>query len=96
MTRKRFIRLLMAEGNQRNRANEIAWTTQKSGVPYADAYFCMHQPCIVSFNMNSEAFRRAADAAAEALRRIFVQVAEQLRAKSEYAGGRKQHEDPGD
>ena len=37
MTRKRFIRLLMAEGIQRNRANEIARTVQKSGVPYADA-----------------------------------------------------------
>lgn len=92
MTRKRFIRLVMAEGIQRNKANEIAWTTQKSGVPYADAYFCMRHPFIASFNKTVEAFRRAAVTAGEALRRI----AAQFRAIAEYAGGWEQHEDTGD
>ena len=92
MTRKRFIRLLMAEGIQRNKANEIAWTTQKSGVPYADAYFCMHHPFIASFNKTVEAIKKAAVTAGETLRRI----ATQFRAIAEYAGGWEQHEDTGD
>lgn len=92
MTRKRFIRLLMAEGIQRNKANEIAWTTQKSGVPYADAYFCMHHPFIASFNKTVGQLKKAAVTAGETLRRI----AAQFRAIAEYAGGWEQHEDTGD
>lgn len=91
MTRKRFIRLLMAEGVQRNKAHEVAWTTQKSGVPYADAWFNMHNPLIISFKMFVEAFRKAALEAGKAIRRIGAQFS----AISELAGG-WEHENTGD
>lgn len=35
MTRKRFVKLLMAEGIQRNTANEIARNTE---IPYSDRF----------------------------------------------------------
>lgn len=38
MTRKRFIKLLMAEGVSRNRAQEIAWVVNRSGRPYHVAF----------------------------------------------------------
>ena len=41
MTRKRFIKLLMAEGYQPREAEARAWTINGTGLPYADAY-AMH------------------------------------------------------
>lgn len=38
MTRKRFIKLLMAEGYSRNSANNIAGDVLKDGRSYAEAY----------------------------------------------------------
>lgn len=38
MTRKRFVKLLMAEGYSRNGANEIADKTIEDGFSYAEAY----------------------------------------------------------
>jgi hypothetical protein len=38
MTRKRFIKLLMAKGYSRNGANEIATDVLKDGYTYAEAY----------------------------------------------------------
>lgn len=37
MTRKRFIKLLMAEDVSRNRAQAIAWVVNRSGQPYHEA-----------------------------------------------------------
>ena len=92
MTRKRFIRLLMAEGVQRNKAHEVAWTTQKSGVSYADAWFTMqHHLPIISFKISVKALRKAALEAGEAIRRI----AARFSAISELAGG-WEHENTGD
>ena len=44
MTRKRFIKLLMAKGYSRNEANQIA-RTGKKGQPYAERYILI---CCVS------------------------------------------------
>ena len=38
MTRKRFIKLLMAHGYSRNAAHSCAWYVQSTGTPYAKAY----------------------------------------------------------
>ena len=38
MTRKRFIKLLMAYGYSRNAAHAYAWYIQSTGMPYAEAY----------------------------------------------------------
>lgn len=38
MTRKRFIRLLMAAGYSRNKAHACAWYIQSTGMPYKVAY----------------------------------------------------------
>ena len=38
MTRKRFVKLLMAEGYSRNSANEIADEALEDGFSYAEAY----------------------------------------------------------
>lgn len=38
MTRKRFVKLLMAKGYDRNRANDMAMVAQKKGYRYEKAY----------------------------------------------------------
>lgn len=38
MTRKRFVKLLMAEGFSRNGANKIAEDVRKDGLTYAEGY----------------------------------------------------------
>jgi len=38
MTRKRFVKLLMALGYDRNEANEVAWRVQREGYSYETAY----------------------------------------------------------
>ncbi len=38
MTRKRFIKLLMSQGYDRNGANEIADKVRESKIPYANGY----------------------------------------------------------
>ncbi len=38
MTRKRFVKLLMAEGYSRNGANKVAGATIRGGYSYAEGY----------------------------------------------------------
>ena len=38
MTRKRFVKLVMALGNSRNRANALAYACRVAGVPYEKYY----------------------------------------------------------
>ena len=38
MTRKRFVKLLMADGYSRNQANTIAASAQRVGLTYSNAY----------------------------------------------------------
>ena len=38
MTRKRYIKLLMAEGYSRNLANAYAWTANLDGISYQQSY----------------------------------------------------------
>ena len=40
MTRKKFIKKLMAEGFSRNEANKIAIKSRESGLPYQKYYKC--------------------------------------------------------
>lgn len=41
MTRKRFVKLLMADGYSRNKANSIARETSAEGVSYSIKYVCL-------------------------------------------------------
>jgi hypothetical protein len=78
MTRKRFIKLLMAKGYSRNGANEIAADVLKDGYTYAEAYdqltrilplieaICKQLPDAV--RAATEAIAKIATAAVEALR----------------------------
>ena len=91
MTRKRFIRLLMAEGYQRNRAHEIAWATQRSGVPYAKAYFIRHYPLAKALCNALDPFIKAIEKAKEVLGESFTRMVE----KFSVAGGWR-HENSGD
>ena len=38
MTRKRFVKLLMADGYSRNHANSVAASAQRCGMKYSNAY----------------------------------------------------------
>lgn len=51
MTRKRYIRMLMAEGIQRNDAHEMAWCIQKAGIPYNDAFLSRLNVLYIVFNV---------------------------------------------
>ena len=78
MTRKRFVKLLMAEGYSRNSANDIAGDVVKDGYSYAEGYdhvtrllplvqaFCEKLPTAV--RAATEAFSKLATAIGEAAR----------------------------
>ena len=95
MTRKRFIRLVMAEGIQRNRANEIARTVQKSGVPYADAYSTMMNP-FIKLRKSWEKMQEAALRAGDAIRRVLQKINEAVESAILYGMGGQNDEDLSD
>lgn len=72
MTRKRFIKLLMSQGYDRNKANEIANEARSRKVPYATFYYTDAQARLLSsfgFISIDEA-RRAFLEAAKTMQRI--------------------------
>ena len=79
MTRKRFIKLLMANGYSRNGANEIAADALKDGYSYAEAYDHVTRllPLIEAF---SKRLPDAIRAATEAIAKIATAAVEASRA----------------
>ena len=72
MTRKRFVKLLMADGHSRNAANILAAKAQNCGLSYSTAYKAesdmqgaIIQFCNTDFTAVCEAVRKLADAAAK-------------------------------
>ena len=74
MTQKRFRKLLMSKGYERNDINKIVKETIKSGKPYAEVYKAMTaleniniSCCVDAFTNALEQIRKAASAAAKAI-----------------------------
>ena len=63
MTRKRFVKLLMAAEYDRNKANEIAAAARKGGVKYSTALNAYIKLRGINISALSVAFRNIADAA---------------------------------
>lgn len=71
MTRKRFIKLMMAKGYSRNSANRIAVTAQEKGATYAE----MHEAAIT--------FNRIVDAIMPAITKVAKTVGTMVKAAAE-------------
>jgi len=87
MTRKKFVKQLMAAGYDRNTANALAWSLQRAGAVYAEEY-ARRSPRLRAKMAHREitrAFGKIADAAmaaATVLRDLAVQAFDSL----QYAG----------
>ena len=92
MTRKRFIRLVMAHGIQRNEAQRMAWVANISHSSYAEAYDAIRDVLVfrrmsASFANASRKLSEAATKAGEAIRTIIANM-------NAFIGGMS-NEDPG-
>ena len=92
MTRKRFIRLVMAHGVQRNEAQRMAWVANISHSSYAEAYDAIRVVLVFArgcalFAAASCKLREAAIKAGESIRTLVANV-------NAFIGGMS-NEDPG-
>lgn len=92
MTRKRFIRLVMAHGIQRNEAQRMAWVANISHSSYAEAYDAIRVVLVfrrmgASFAAASCKLREAAIKAGESIRTLVANM-------NAFTGGMN-NEDPG-
>ena len=78
MTRKRFIKLLMADGYSRNEATEVAELVQKDNGTYAKSYDVIH--AMKCFPELAEAINNLTQKWAEAFVRIADAVADGIKA----------------
>lgn len=65
MTRKRFVKLLMAAGYDRNEANANAAYARKSGIEYSDAFIVYSKVTSRNISALCNAVRNIADMAAK-------------------------------
>ena len=70
MTRKRFVKLLMAYGYTRNRANELAQLCHQNGVPYAEDIHRRRLHLCFNGKKFAKAIRQAAIEVERAMRQL--------------------------
>ena len=75
MTRKRFVKLMMAEGYSRNSANALAWQVAKKGISYQKGY-----QAATAWSRLTKKLKEALVPVTEAARKMSQAFAEVLRA----------------
>lgn len=93
MTRKRFIRLVMAYGIQRNEAQSIAWAANRRFRSYAEAYAAMHTGLV--FRRMGARFAEASVRLRDAASKAAYQFRKLVDGMNAFRGG-LQNEDPCD